>query len=114
MKAIRIESVICEGQERLDTADGRREVRVTIIRGGASINGYYYGEPALQAIATLIENAHAYVDHARTEADTAVRSVRDMVGFYHSPEYVRRIAVGMPGVWMPHCIFWSPPTGSGA
>lgn len=28
MKAIRIESVICEGQERLDTADGRREVRV--------------------------------------------------------------------------------------
>ena len=89
MKAIRIESVICEGQERLDTADGRREVRVTIIRGGASINGYYYGEPALRAIAALIENAHAYVDHARTEADTAVRSVRDMVGFYHSPEYVQ-------------------------
>jgi len=88
MKAIRIESVICEGQERLDTANGRREVRVTIIRGGASINGYYYGEPALRAIAALIENAHAYVDHARTEADTAVRSVRDMVGFYHSPEYI--------------------------
>ncbi|MEO8971840.1 MAG: hypothetical protein ABI406_09615 [Ktedonobacteraceae bacterium] len=88
MKAIRIEGVICEGQERLDTADGRREVRVTIIRGGASINGYYYAEPALRAIAALIENAHAYVDHARTEADTAVRSVRDMVGFYHSPEYI--------------------------
>jgi len=97
MKAIRIESVICEGQERLDTADGRREVRVTIIRGGASINGYYYGEPALRAIAALIENAHAYVDHARTEADTAVRSVRDMVGFYHSPEYVRDDAGGNAG-----------------
>jgi hypothetical protein len=94
MKAIRIESVICEGQERLDTADGRREVRVTVLRGGASINGYYYGEPALRAIAALIENAHAYVDHARTEADTAVRSVRDMVGFYHSPEYVQDDAGG--------------------
>ncbi len=94
MKAIRIESVICEGQERLDTADGRREVRVTVIRGGASINGYYYGEPALRAIAALIENAHAYVDHARSEADTAVRSVRDMVGFYHSPEYVQDDAGG--------------------
>lgn len=89
MKAIRIESVICEGQERLATADGRREVRVTVIRSGASINGYYYGEPALRAIAALIENARAYVDHARSEADTAVRSVRDMVGFYHSPEYVQ-------------------------
>ncbi len=97
MKAIRIESVICEGQERLDTADGRREVRVTIIRGGASINGYYYGEPALQAIAALIENAHAYVDHARTEADTAVRSVRDMVGFYHSPEFIRDDSGGNAG-----------------
>ena len=94
MKAIRIESVICEGQERLDTADGRREVRVTVLRGGASINGYYYGEPALRAIAALIENAHAYVDHARSEADTAVRSVRDMVGFYHSPEYVQDGAGG--------------------
>jgi len=94
MKAIRIESAICEGQERLDTANGRREVRVTIIRGGASVNGYFYGEPALRAIAALIENAHAYVDHARTEADTAVRSVRDMVGFYHSPEYVVEDAGG--------------------
>ena len=94
MKAIRIESVICEGQERLDTAGGRREVRVTVIRGGASINGYYYGEPALRAIGALIENAHAYVDHARSEADTAVRSVRDMVGFYHSPEYVQDGAGG--------------------
>ena len=97
MKAIRIESVICEGQERLDTADGRREVRVTIIRGGASINGYYYGKPALQAIAALIENAHAYVYHARTEADTAVRSVRDMVGFYHSPEFVEDDTSGNAG-----------------
>lgn len=87
MQPIRIESAIREGQEHLDSADGKRDVRVTVIRGGASINGYYYDPAALQAIAHLIENAQAYVDHARSASDTQVRSVRDMVGFYHSAEY---------------------------
>ncbi|MDQ6662016.1 MAG: hypothetical protein M3Z24_13765, partial [Chloroflexota bacterium] len=42
------------------------------IRGGASINGYYYDTAALQAIAKLVENAQAYVDHARFQTDTQV------------------------------------------
>lgn len=87
MNSIRIEGHICEGQE-LHSSSEKREVRVTVIRGGASVNGYYYNEAALRAIANLLENAQAYVDHARSEADNAVRSVRDMVGFYHSPAYI--------------------------
>src|SRR5579884_284183 len=87
MNSIRIEGHICEGQQ-LSSSDEKREVRVTVIRGGASANGYYYNEAALQTIAGLLEHAQAYVDHARSEADNAVRSVRDMVGFYHSPAYV--------------------------
>ncbi|HEX6771737.1 MAG TPA: Mu-like prophage major head subunit gpT family protein, partial [Acidobacteriaceae bacterium] len=72
------------------SGEGRnaREVRVTVIRGGASSNGYYYNEAVLRAIAGLLNSAQAYVDHARTEADSQVRSVRDIVGFYHSPAYI--------------------------
>jgi phage major head subunit gpT-like protein len=64
------------------------EVRVTVLRGGASSNGYYYNEKALRTIARLLEAAQAYVDHPRTAADSQVRSVRDIVGFYHSPQVV--------------------------
>ncbi|MGH2479463.1 MAG: hypothetical protein ACRDHW_07405, partial [Ktedonobacteraceae bacterium] len=71
---------IREGQ-RLDE---KRDVRVTIIRGGASINGYYYNTAALQSIAGLLENAQAYVDH--TNGPT--RSVRDVVGFYRDAAFV--------------------------
>ena len=65
------------------------EVRVTVLRGGASSNGYYYNERALRAIARLLEAAQAYVDHPRTAADSQVRSVRDIVGFYHTPQVVQ-------------------------
>ena len=51
---------IVEGQQ-LDPVG--HAVRVTIIRGGKSINGYLYGEEALGEIARLIEGAHAYADH---------------------------------------------------
>ncbi|MEO7019339.1 MAG: hypothetical protein ABI234_04240, partial [Ktedonobacteraceae bacterium] len=71
---------ICEGQH----LDEKRDVRVTIIRGGASINGYYYTTDVLQAIAGLLENAQAYVDH--TSGPT--RSVRDVVGFYRDAAFV--------------------------
>lgn len=77
---LHIAGQICEGQ-RLDE---RRDVRVTIIRGGASSNGYYYREDVLQAIAGLLENAQAYVDH--TSGPT--RSVRDVVGFYRDAAFV--------------------------
>ena len=71
-----------------DKARNAREVRVTVIRGGASSNGYYYNEATLRAIAALLDSAQAYVDHARTEVDSQVRSVRDIVGFYHAPTYI--------------------------
>jgi phage major head subunit gpT-like protein len=102
---IRIEGQICEGQtlgmtERVEeqgqageqsagVSTSGHEVRVTVLRGGASSNGYYYNEGALRAIARLLEAAQAYVDHPRTAADSQVRSVRDIVGFYHSPVVVQ-------------------------
>ncbi|MGH7239225.1 MAG: hypothetical protein ACREHG_04060, partial [Candidatus Saccharimonadales bacterium] len=77
---LRITGQICEGQN----LDEKRNVRVTIIRGGASINGYYYTTDVLQALASLLENAQAYVDH--TSGPT--RSVREVVGFYRDAAYV--------------------------
>lgn len=60
------------------------EVRVTIIQGGTSVNGYHYDEAALQAIARLVDGAQAYADHAAA----STRSVRDIVGFYLDPIYI--------------------------
>lgn len=77
---LRIAGQICEGQQ----LDEQRNVRVTIIRGGASINGYYYNAEVLKTLASLLENAQAYVDH--TNGPT--RSVRDMVGFYRDAAFV--------------------------
>lgn len=75
--------------ERLaDTSQGAgHAIRVTVIRGGLSKNGYAYDEAALQRIAALMEGAHAYADHSRAEADLRTRSVRDVVGFYHDATY---------------------------
>ncbi|HEU5376690.1 MAG TPA: hypothetical protein VFV38_14740 [Ktedonobacteraceae bacterium] len=81
---LRIAGQIREGQ-RLDASSARRDVRVTIIRGGASLNGYSYNEEALRTIAGLLENAQAYVDHA--DEQSGVRSVRDVVGFYRDAVY---------------------------
>lgn len=61
-------------------------VRVTVIKGGCSANGYSYGEQVLQAIASMIEGAHAYADHSSPNVVT--RSVRDIVGFYHDACYI--------------------------
>jgi hypothetical protein len=75
---------ICEGQ----TLDARgHDVRVTVIKGGKSANGYYYDEQALQHIARMIDGARAYADHGRGEADQQTRSVRDMVGFYKDAQH---------------------------
>jgi hypothetical protein len=83
---------ISEGQA-LDAAG--HEVRVTVLQGGTSKNGYTYNEEALQSIARLVEGAHAYADHASTSADSLTRSVRDVVGFYHDACYVPSL-VGAP------------------
>ena len=78
-----IEGSISEGQQ-LDREG--HAVHVTLIRGGTSKNGYAYSEEALQAIASMVEGAHAYADHG--DANVMTRSVRDIVGFYHDAHYV--------------------------
>jgi hypothetical protein len=77
---IQVESSIREGQ----SFGERREARVTVLRGGASANGFYYGPGALQAVAQLIEGAQAYLDHSAA----ASRSVRDIAGFYRDALYM--------------------------
>lgn len=78
-----IEGYISEGQH-LDREG--HAVHVTLIRGGTSKNGYAYSEEALQAIANMVEGAHAYADHG--DANSMTRSVRDIVGFYHDAHYI--------------------------
>jgi len=80
---ISIEGSISEGQH-LDREG--HAVCVTLIRGGTSKNGYVYSEEVLQALAHMVEGAHAYADHGG--AETLTRSVRDIVGFYHDAHYV--------------------------
>ncbi len=77
---IQVEGHIREGQNFGE----RREVRVTVLRGGASANGFYYGPDALQAVTRLVEGAQAYLDHSTA----ACRSVRDIAGFYRDALYL--------------------------
>ncbi len=70
--------------ESIDTSG--HAVRVTAIRGGKSVNGYFYDDKALQSIARLIEGAHAYADH--DDASQVTRSMRDLVGFYKDAQFV--------------------------
>jgi hypothetical protein len=73
--------------EQLSDAQAGHAVRVTIIQGGTSKNGYAYDETALRTIAQMVEGAHAYADHA-SQQDTGARSVRDVVGFYHDASFI--------------------------
>jgi Mu-like prophage major head subunit gpT len=66
-------------------ADGH-EVRVTILQGGKSANGYSYDNLSLQTVAQMVDGAQAYADHG--PPDEMVRSVRDIVGFYHNTQYI--------------------------
>ncbi|GCE21606.1 hypothetical protein [Dictyobacter kobayashii] len=84
---IRIDGQIVEQLSAVSSEDGHA-VRVTIIQGGRSKNGYVYDEAALRQIARLIEGAQAYADHARSTEDQLNRSVRDVVGFYQDAAYV--------------------------
>jgi Mu-like prophage major head subunit gpT len=70
--------------EAIDTIG--HAVRVTIIKGGKSINGYFYDEQVLQSIARMIEGAHAYADHS--DPSQITRSMRDLVGFYKEAQYI--------------------------
>jgi hypothetical protein len=84
---LRIHGSIHESQHFDETPQGGgHAVRVTIIQGGRSNNGYVYNEQALRAIAHMVEGAHAYADHGNN--DEVTRSVKDVVGFYHDASYI--------------------------
>ncbi len=85
-ESIQILGQICEAQENESTTG--HEVRVTVVKGGRSINGFYYDRNALVQIAGMLEGARAYADHGRSAADETTRSVRDMVGFYKHAQYI--------------------------
>jgi hypothetical protein len=85
------EIIRLDGSRIVEELEGDRAghaVRVTVIRGGKSKNGYSYDASALQSIAKMLEGSHAYADHARSPADLSNRSVRDVVGFYHDATFV--------------------------
>ncbi len=86
------EAIVLQGRITEDQPDAARlegsEIRVTVLKGGKSINGYFYNQEALQEVSRLIEGARAYSDHGRTPADDQVRSIRDLVGFYHNAQYI--------------------------
>lgn len=77
---------LCRIIEAQTLDDVGHEVRVTVLQGGKSANGYSYDQLALQTIAQMIEGAQAYADHGPPEQ--AVRSVRDIVGFYRNAQYI--------------------------
>lgn len=81
-QVISLEGHILEGQTLQKQG---HEVRVTVIQGGQSKNGFSYDQPTLQQLARMLEGAQAYADH---NTAAAVRSVRDIVGFYTNAAYV--------------------------
>ncbi|HEY4384746.1 MAG TPA: hypothetical protein VGN34_09765, partial [Ktedonobacteraceae bacterium] len=85
-ETLRLEASIREAL--IESEQPGHALRVTVIRGGKSKNGYVYDQAALQSIAQMLEGAHAYADHARSASDEATRSVRDIVGFYHDAEVI--------------------------
>lgn len=87
-ESIQIPGQICEASRQDQNDVAGHEVRVTVVRGGKSLNGFYYDQNALQQIAHLLEGARAYADHGRNAADEQTRSVRDMVGFYKDVCYL--------------------------
>ncbi len=63
-----------------------REVEVTVLESGLSRNGWFYSPELLASTAPLFEGARAFADHPGP-ADRAERSIRDIVGYYHSPRF---------------------------
>jgi hypothetical protein len=70
--------------EAIVAAD-RREVEVTCIKPGLSRNGNYYSRDLLGSLVPLFEGTQAYADHEPSRPGGLPRSVRDLVGYYHTP-----------------------------
>lgn len=77
---------LCRIIEAVQSSGPGHEVKVTVLQGGKSANGYSYNDLALQTIAQMIDKAQAYADHG--PPDQNVRSVRDLVGWYHDPQFI--------------------------
>src|SRR5581483_6859058 len=75
-----------ELREALLISPERREVEVTVLQGGLSRNAYFYSDRLLESAAPLLDGARAFADHP-APVDRAERSIRDIVGYYHSPRF---------------------------
>ena len=73
-------------QASICEAAGPREVEVTVLQGGLSRNGWFYSAELLEAATPLFEGARAFADHP-APGERAERSIRDVVGYYHSPRF---------------------------
>jgi hypothetical protein len=75
-----------ELREALVISPERREVEVTVLQSGLSRNGWFYRPELLEASLPLFDGARAFADHP-SPVDRAERSIRDVVGYYHSPRF---------------------------
>lgn len=66
-------------------AGSPREALVTVLQPGTSRNGNHYPPAVVRSLAPLLEGAQAYADHAVGAAGPALRSIRDLVGYYTRP-----------------------------
>ncbi|MFI5267728.1 MAG: hypothetical protein ACHQ7M_10170, partial [Chloroflexota bacterium] len=82
-----------ELREAVLVSPERREVEVTVLRSGLSRNGWFYTPELLESSTSLFEGARAFADHPGP-ADRAERSVRDIVGYYHSARFEPAAAGG--------------------
>jgi len=69
--------------------DGRsgRQFAVTVLSPGRALSGRVYTPEACRQLVPLLQGARAFADHlTKTELhERSERSIRDIVGFYHSP-----------------------------
>jgi hypothetical protein len=75
-----------ELREAVLVSPERREVEVTVLQSGLSRNGWFYTPELLESATPQFEGARAFADHPGP-ADRAERSVRDIVGYYHSARF---------------------------
>lgn len=79
-------------QEAGQVNEQAREVPVLIIKEGMGnkVDRHFYSRELLQKIAPAFDGVKAYADHpSKTEeSDRPERSVKDIVGYYHSPKFV--------------------------
>lgn len=91
---------VCEASGRLEgSADGARDVLVTLLCAGESRNGYVYVPEVLRQAAALFEGATAFCDHIAAHGTGGAvrggRSVRDVVGSYRDVRFAEDRLAGV-------------------